>query len=173
VLDVLEGAALGLELGLLMVWATRRLLGWLGRSGMSLRGDGTASLRAVDRRDRRHSAVLSVRCARLARPALPAHRARLGAPCGSGSARSPFRSPPGRDGGPWTADSAPFQELQEPPLRESHSRPCPLVRLPFPCVAGRKRSEVPDTSACTSGSSLIPSRPRGGRRLRARYRRGH
>ena len=42
VLDVLAGAALGLALGLLMVWATRRLLGWLGRSGMSLRGVGTS-----------------------------------------------------------------------------------------------------------------------------------
>jgi PAP2 superfamily len=71
VLDVLEGAALGLELGLLMVWATRRLLGWLGRSGMSLRGDGTASLRAVDRRDRRHSAVLSVRCVSTRAPRTP------------------------------------------------------------------------------------------------------
>jgi undecaprenyl-diphosphatase len=42
VLDVLVGAALGLALGLLMVWATRRLQGWLGRSGMSLRGVGTS-----------------------------------------------------------------------------------------------------------------------------------
>jgi membrane-associated phospholipid phosphatase len=41
-LDVLAGATLGMALGLLMVWATRHLLGWLGRSGMSLRGVGTS-----------------------------------------------------------------------------------------------------------------------------------
>jgi undecaprenyl-diphosphatase len=42
VLDVLAGAALGLALGIVMVWATRRLLGWLGRSDTSPRAVGTS-----------------------------------------------------------------------------------------------------------------------------------
>jgi undecaprenyl-diphosphatase len=42
VLDVLAGATLGLALGLLMVWATRHLLGWLGRPDMSRPKVGTS-----------------------------------------------------------------------------------------------------------------------------------
>jgi len=41
VLDVLAGAALGVAVGLLVVLATRRLLGWLGRPETSLRLVGT------------------------------------------------------------------------------------------------------------------------------------
>jgi undecaprenyl-diphosphatase len=40
-LDVLAGAALGIAVGLLVVLATRRLLGWLGQPDMSLRPVGT------------------------------------------------------------------------------------------------------------------------------------
>lgn len=42
VLDVLAGAALGLALGLLVVWAVRRLSEWRGRSGTSPRAAGTS-----------------------------------------------------------------------------------------------------------------------------------
>jgi undecaprenyl-diphosphatase len=40
-LDVLAGTALGIGVGLAVVWATRRLLAWLGRSGTSPREIGT------------------------------------------------------------------------------------------------------------------------------------
>jgi undecaprenyl-diphosphatase len=42
VLDVLAGAALGIALGLLVVWATRRLLAWPGRFGRSPRAAETS-----------------------------------------------------------------------------------------------------------------------------------
>ena len=42
VLDVLAGAALGIALGLAVVWATRRLQAWLARFGTSPRTAGTS-----------------------------------------------------------------------------------------------------------------------------------